>query len=77
MDVSKNRDFCPPNHPFVQGFPLFSPSILGYPNFWKHPHILLSLSTETVLPKNTMGQWDLWKDPVMMFFMHVESSKKI
>ena len=30
----------PPNHPFVHRvFPLFSPSILGYPYFWKHPGV--------------------------------------
>ena len=35
-DVSKNWVF-PPNHPILNmGFPLFSPSILGYPYFWKH-----------------------------------------
>ena len=28
----------PPNHPWInRGFPLFSPSILGYHYFWKHP----------------------------------------
>ena len=27
----------PPNHPMILGFPLFSPSILGYQHFWKHP----------------------------------------
>ena len=32
----------PPNHPWInKGFPLFSPSILGYPYFWKHPYITL------------------------------------
>ena len=43
MDVSKNRGFYPPNHPFLigfSGFPLFLPSILGFsPYFWKHPHV--------------------------------------
>ena len=24
---------------FNRGFPLFSPSILGYPYFWKHPYV--------------------------------------
>ncbi len=34
----KIRGFTP-NHPFVyRVFPLFSPSILGYPYFWKHPN---------------------------------------
>ena len=28
----------PPKHPFYLGLPLFSPSILGYPYFWKHPY---------------------------------------
>ncbi len=36
MGVSKNRGKKPPNHPFVhRGFPLFSPSILGYHYFWR------------------------------------------
>ena len=30
-----------PNHPFLGGFPLFSPSILGYHYFWKHPYIYI------------------------------------
>ena len=28
----------PPNHPFEEGFPFISPSILGYHYFWKHPN---------------------------------------
>ena len=37
MGVSEN--IGTPNHPFQKGFPLFSPSILGYPYFWKHPNM--------------------------------------
>ena len=29
----------PPNHRVLMGFPLFSPSILGYPYFWFNTHI--------------------------------------
>ena len=37
MDVSKNNG-TPKSSICSQGFPLFSPSILGYPYFWKHPY---------------------------------------
>ena len=40
VDVSvKIVGVSPPNHPIKkEGFPLFSPSILGFsPYFWKHP----------------------------------------
>ena len=39
-----------------QGFPLFSPSILGYPYFWKHPNVCLSQHIRFWIlpnPKNT------------------------
>ena len=36
MGVSKNRGT--PKSSILTKFPLFSPSILGYPYFWKHPH---------------------------------------
>ena len=36
--------FPPKNHPIKNGFPLFSPSILGaHPYFWKHPNKQLNL----------------------------------
>ena len=38
MGVSKNRGFSPQIMNFKRGFPLFSPSILGYHYFWKHPY---------------------------------------
>ena len=45
----------PPNHPILIGLdPLFSPSILGYHYFWKHPYssymllILLFLAAKRI-----------------------------
>ena len=42
-----------------QGFPLFSPSILGaHPYLWKHPHIPLHLFTNGVfLVFKSLSQW--------------------
>ena len=41
MDVSENSGFSPQIIHFHRGFPLFSPSILGFsPSFWKHPYQL-------------------------------------
>ncbi len=37
MGVSKNNG-TPKSSILFSGFPLFSPSILGYHYFWKHPH---------------------------------------
>ena len=37
MDVSKNSGFSPKSSILIGKTPLFSPSILGYPYFWKHP----------------------------------------
>ena len=39
MGVSENGGFSPQIIHFNRGFPLFSPSILGYPYFWKHPNL--------------------------------------
>ena len=39
MDVSENSGFSIQIIHFHRGFPLFSPSILGFsPSFWKHPY---------------------------------------
>ena len=38
MGVSENGGFSPQIIHFHRVFPLFSPSILGYPYFWKHPY---------------------------------------
>ena len=39
MDVSENRE-TPPNHPLKNRVFHYKPSILGYPYFWKHPHVI-------------------------------------
>ena len=38
MGVSENSGFSPQIIHFKKGVPFFSPSILGYLYFWKHPH---------------------------------------
>ena len=38
MGVSRKWGY-PPNHPFLIRVFHYKPSILGYPYFWKHPHI--------------------------------------
>ena len=40
MDVSENSGFSPQIIPFVHRVSIISPSILGYPYFWKHPYIV-------------------------------------
>ena len=42
----------PPNHPFWSGFPLFSPSILGYPYFWKPPYTPKKWGAQVFFVKN-------------------------
>ena len=38
----------PPNHPFLSGVPLFSPSILGFPYFRKHPFMYKASEAESI-----------------------------
>ena len=45
LEVSKNRG-APKSFHFNRVFPLFSPSILGYPYFWKHPFGSLFIDRE-------------------------------
>ena len=44
MGVSENRGVSPQIINFNRVFGLFSPSILGYPYFWKHTYEWLQLS---------------------------------
>ena len=37
MDVSENSGFSPKSSILI-GLSIIKPSILGYPNFWKHPY---------------------------------------
>ena len=62
MGVSKNSGFYSKSS--IKGFSLFSPYILGYPYFWKHPHIFKQfqlkflankLLTSFVLRRNWAG----------------------
>ena len=42
LEVSQNSGFSPQIiHGLIPGFPLYKPSILGYPYFRKHPHIVI------------------------------------
>ena len=41
LGVSQNSGFSPQIIHFSLGFPLYKPSILGYPYFRKHPHIVI------------------------------------
>ena len=54
MGVSDNSGT--PKSSILIGFPLFSPSILGYPYFWKHPYIMIYIYIYYVLLYYIFGE---------------------
>ena len=50
----------PPKSSIVMGFPLFSPSILGYHYFWKHLYIWKVYNTVLLMLQKSQGQPTVW-----------------
>ena len=75
MDVSKNRGT--PKSSILIGFSLNKPSILGYPNFWKHPHQRCFNFGVLFNPKKTLTSRPWWNVEFMNFCLKKNSKEHL